>query len=152
MAARLSRSLLSLVVLLTVAALLLGWSLWQQSRRDQASSQLAITATQDALGSSSVEPLRAIAHPELLAEMGSSGLEGYLAYIGRRLGPLQSLTAISGSSRGGWIPGLGEQASASYTISLEFAEQDATATLELQQVAGDWLIRAFRVDAEALDQ
>lgn len=152
MANRTSRLLLTMVVMLVLATLLLAWAVWQQYRREQSSSELAVTVTQSVLTSNSAAALIDNAHPDLLARSGSSELDAYLAYVVRRLGQLQSLEAISGGSQGGWLPGFGEPASASYTINLQFAAQPATAELDLQQLGGAWLIREFMIAAPALNQ
>ncbi len=152
MANRTSRLLLTTVVLLVLATLLLGWAVWQQYRREQSSSQLAVTVTQTVLASNSAAALVNNAHPDLLARSDKSELDAYLAYVVRRLGELQNLEAISGGSQGGWLPGLGEPATASYSINLQFAAQPATAELDLQQLGGAWLIREFMIVAPALNQ
>lgn len=150
MATRTSRFLLGMVLLLTIALMLLGLSLWQQFRRDQTSSQFAITVTQTVLTNATAEPLIGNAHPDLLAEIDRNGLQGYVTYIVRQLGELQSLEAISGGSSGSWLPFSGQPATASYRISLQFAEQPATAELSLEQLNGNWLIRQFRIAADLL--
>lgn len=150
MATRISRFLLGMVVLLTLALVLLGWSFWQQFRLEQTSSQLAIAVTQEVLTSASAEALIRNAHPAMLDEIDSAGLQGYVSYIARQLGELQRLEAISGSSSGGWLPGAGKPATARYSISLQFAAQAATAELGLEQRNGDWLIREFRIAADLL--
>jgi len=152
MSSRTSRFLVGTVTLLILATLVLGWSLWQQSRREQFSSELAVTVTQSVLTSASAAELTSNAHPDLLAQTSSSELNAYLAYLNRQLGELQNLLAITGGSEGGWLPGIGEAATASYEISLQFAEHPATALLELQQLDGIWRVREFSVDAPALYQ
>lgn len=152
MANHTSRLLLGMVTLLLLAATLLGLSLWQQQRRDQTSSQLALTVTQQALTTGDGAFLARHAHPDLQAGADAAQLDAYLAYVVRQLGELQSLQSISGSSAGGWLPGFGAAATASYEIRLQFAMAPATAVIELRQVDGHWQVREFMVEALALYQ
>lgn len=141
--------------LAVVAALLLAlvaylvWGILHRQQLDAQSSAVAIRVTEAVLERGDATTLIANAHPDLLEEMTAANLQAYLASVPARLGPLQAITAISGSSDFALL-NPGQTPAADYELQARFQRSEARIHLRLRRVDARWLISAFRVEAAAL--
>lgn len=150
---KITRSIPSLLavtaVLLIVLVTFLVWGILHRQQLDADSSALAIRISEAALERGDATLLVANAHPVWLESMSVADLQAYLASIPARLGPLQAITAIRGSSDFALLAP-GETPSADYQLEARFQRSEARIYVSLRETDGRWLVSAFRVEAAAL--
>jgi len=79
--------------------------------------------------------------------MPAPNMQRYVSRYLNRLGPLQSMTAITGSSDSPLLLIPGQAINASYVIELQMQEQAVSAFVDLVKEDGQWWITRFRVNA-----
>ncbi len=146
------RSLILLITALVVLSLLLAsaWTLWNQRRMNQVSSEVALAVTQGVLSSTSATPLLDAGHPELTADMSPAEWQIYSQLAPTILGELQAIVSIRGGVRALFIPLLSDAPEAQYDIGLQFAQADAVAEVILRREEGVWLVTSFFIDSDLL--
>lgn len=140
---------ITLILFAVVAAL--AWGIIQKSRRDTQSQQLAIEVLQTLFTSGSAEMLIELAHADLLATESPQSLQRYIHSIEERIGSLQSMESINGSSEMSLNPFVSNGLMASYSLNLVFEEELAEANIELKLENGSWLISRLSILGELLN-
>jgi hypothetical protein len=132
------------------------------NRLDNAAQELAIAATRGAFeaaypatrGAFEAEyPTTLIenSHPDYQAILPSEELLRYIENTKRSLGSLTALIAIRGSTNIPRIPYGQTASSAKFEIDLDFQNSPASVTIEMVTVDGRWLITAFGLSANLLN-
>ncbi|HAJ76729.1 MAG: hypothetical protein QGG54_12875 [Gammaproteobacteria bacterium] len=135
---------------LVIIVAILAWGIFRKMTMDEASRQLAISTTEEIFSSASGNLLVQRVHPTLLAQRPPESLNGLVDSVPRIMGPLESISSISGASDVSLMPVSFGPPTASYEIQLTFGEIRATALMELVYEQGNWWFTAYRVDSPLL--
>ncbi|MEQ8955951.1 MAG: hypothetical protein RL120_17600 [Gammaproteobacteria bacterium] len=145
-----SRSLLTLLALLVMVLLLFGYLGFNKWRFDQHSRELVISLNQAVLASGDAQALIDLAHDTLLQQMDSASLQGYISSVAEILGPLQSISAVSGATAVSPLALLRGTVTASYAVELVFAAEQTRALVELERDAGRWQVTSYVLESPLL--
>lgn len=157
----------SLLLILFVFAVLLGLGIYRQTTLDASSREFALFITPLILSANPDAPeiaeedeaenqviIKAIeaelawelhAHPTLLKQQSQADRTKYLFVVENRLGVLELIQSISGSSEVPFNPFNNKPLMANYTLSVEFSDGTAEVELALLYEQGKWLISRFQV-------
>ena len=141
---RLLRSILTVLFLLLVY---FAWGAFSKYQNDAASSELALDLTEHALTSGSAEQIISLSHADWEEQMPAAKMQRYVTRYMDRLGPLQGMTAITGSSDSPLLPVPGQAINANYVIDLQMQNQAVSAFVDLVKEDGQWWVTRFRVNA-----
>lgn len=145
------RTSVVIICLALVAVIaLLARTILQTNQLDNAAQELAIAATQEAFEARYPTTLDENAHPDFKAAYPPEALVGYMQNALRRLGPLNSLVAIRGSTDISAIPSGQAASTAQYELDLDFQNSPARVDIGMETVDGRWLITSFRIAADLL--
>lgn len=142
-----SRLLSSFITVLFLLLAYFAWSAFSKYQNDSSSSELALSLTENALSSGNADELISLAHADWAEQMPAPNMQRYVSRYLNRLGPLQSMTAITGSSDSPLLLVPGQAINASYVIELQMQEQAVSAFVDLVKEDGQWWITRFRVNA-----
>lgn len=140
------RRLRALLVLLLLALLLLAWGVWRKHGLDGAAQATSLQITEQFLARQDVQALVANSDGNLQTGMGEEKWRAYLTVIAR-LGQLQLLESISGSSDVSLFPLKPDGSTAAYRIDTHFDNGDAEVAVSLVYRQGAWRITEFIVDS-----
>ncbi len=142
-----SRLLSSFITVLFLLLAYFAWSAFSKYQNDASSSELALSLTENALSSGNADELISLAHANWAEQMPAPNMQRYVSRYLNRLGPLQSMTAITGGSDSPLLLIPGQAINASYVIELLMQEQAISAFVDLVKEDGQWWITRFRVNA-----
>ncbi len=128
-------------VVLGLLFLILGvfaWSAYRKIQLDDSSSDLIIQVLQSTLSSGSAEPVTSMAHPDWLSLMSAQSIASYIEASHLRLGPLQSMSSISGEAEVAIISLPGTAVDANYSIELQMGTNPVTVVAEMRYEDGQW--------------
>lgn len=150
MSRRLSYLLPGFLVIALLLALWLSWAMLRKNRLDDSSSELVVMVTESIFTSDSAQALIDSAHASLLEQMNPQSLRSYIDSIPSRIGPLESIDAISGSSNASMMPFTTEPIVANYRVELVFGENAVAALVELIYDQDRWQITSYVIDTPML--
>lgn len=142
-----SRLLSGLLAGLFLLLIYFAWSAFSKYRNDASSSELALSLTENALSSVDAGELNRYAHPDWAQQMPAPNMQRYIERYVNRLGSLQGMTAITGSSDSPLLLIPGQAISANYIIDLQMENQAVSALVDLIKERGQWWVTRFRVSA-----
>ncbi|MCG8414054.1 MAG: hypothetical protein MI746_07530 [Pseudomonadales bacterium] len=143
----------SLPVVLGLLFLILGvfaWSAYRKTQLDNSSSDLIVEVLQSTLSSGSAEPVVSMAHSDWLSLMSAQSITGYIESSYRRLGPLQSMSSITGEADVGIISLPATAVNADYSIELQMGTNPVTAQAEMRYQDGQWWLTNLVLDSPLL--
>lgn len=143
---------LTVVVCLALIAVIsaMTWTILRTNRLESAAQELALTVSEESFTIDYPATLIENLHPDYLAQIPPRSLLHYLNNATQRLGSLDSLISIRGSTD---IPllSIGDKAtSANYEVELSFRNTPASLQLEMLLTNNQWLISKFDIVADVL--
>lgn len=145
-----SRFITATLGLLFLVLSVFAWSAYRKIQLDGSSSELIIELMQSTLTSGSAESLISMAHPEWLALMPAQSITGYIESSHRSLGPLQSMSAITGESDVGIVSLPGSVVNANYAIDLQMGTNPVTVNAAMRFENGKWWLLDLVLDSALL--
>lgn len=143
---------LTVVVCLALIAVIsaMTWTILRTNRLESAAQELALTVSEESFTIDYPAALIENLHPDYLAQIPPRSLLRYLNNATQRLGSLDSLISIRGSTD---IPllSIGDKATlANYEVELSFRNTPASLQLEMLLTNNQWLISKFDIVADVL--
>jgi len=144
---RLKIFLIAVILILSVPII----GIMQKLSLDRAARELSLAVTESVLAGNDPSLLLQSGSREFASSTSEEYLRNYINHL-RRLGRLELLESVSGSTNVPLLPFLGDAFTASYVIITRSENSNATATVDLQYTEGQWQVSAFRVNSPLTDE